>query len=187
MLPYAALIFDCDGTLANSIPVHIQTWVAALRSLGADLSEEWLYERRGMSAVELIQTLNSTFGYELDAMLVNTDRQRRYYDLVHTVVEIQVVADIARNHYGKVPMAVASGGDRAMVEATLDAIGLKSLFDTVVTINDVTQGKPAPDIFLLAAKRLGVGPENCIVYEDSEAGLEAAHRAGMRAIDLRGL
>ncbi len=76
--PYAALIFDCDGTLANTIPVHVQTWMAALRSLGADLSQEWLYERRGMSAMELIQTLNSTFGYEFDATVVNTDRQRRY-------------------------------------------------------------------------------------------------------------
>jgi HAD superfamily hydrolase (TIGR01509 family) len=161
--------------------------MAALRSLGADLSREWLYEQRGMSAMELIQTLNSTFGYEFDATVVNTDRQRRYHALVHTVVEIQAVADIARTHYGKVPMAVASGGDRSIVEATLDAIGLHSLFDAVVTVNDVNQGKPAPDIFLLAAKRLGVAPQDCIVYEDSDAGLDASHYAGMRAIDVRGL
>ena len=183
--PYAALIFDCDGTLADTMPIHFQTWTATLRSFGVELNEEWFFKRNGISAKELIRTLNSEFGYSLDEKLTFADKQRRYIALAHTAVEIQAVADIARSHYGKVPMTVASGGHRPLVEATLDAIGLRYLFDTVVTVNDVAQGKPAPDIFLLAAKRLGVAPEECIVYEDSDGGIEAANRALMRVIDVR--
>lgn len=185
--PYSALIFDCDGTLAHTIPTHIQAWLATLRPLGVDLSQEWLYDRRGMSSLELIATINHTFGYSLDATVVNPVRKKYFLDLLPQVVEIEAVAEIARSHYGKIPLAVASGGDIRIVEPTLKALGLYSLFEAIVTVNDVTQGKPAPDIFLLAADRLGVMPEDCIVYEDSSAGLEAARRAGMRAIDVREL
>lgn len=185
--PYSALIFDCDGTLAHTIPTHIQAWLATLRPLGVDLSQEWLYDRRGMSSLELIETINHTFGHTLDATFVNSVRKKHFLDLLHQVVEIEAVADIARSYYGKIPLAVASGGDIRVVESTLKAIGLYSLFDAIVTVNDVSQGKPAPDIFFLAADRLGVSPTDCIVYEDSDAGLEAAHRAGMRAIDVREL
>lgn len=185
--PYSALIFDCDGTLAHTIPTHIQAWLATLRPLGVDLSQEWLYDRRGMSSLELIETVNQTFGFALDANVVNPARKKYFLDLLHQVVEIEAVADVARSHYGRVPLAVASGGDIRVVEPTLKAIGLYSLFDAIVTVNDVERGKPAPDIFLLAADRMGVTPTDCIVYEDSDAGLEAAQRAGMRAIDVREL
>jgi beta-phosphoglucomutase-like phosphatase (HAD superfamily) len=185
--PYSALIFDCDGTLAHTIPTHIQAWLVTLHPLGVDLSQEWLYDRRGMSSLELVETVNQTFGYALDANIVNSARKKYFLDLLHQVGEIAAVADIARNHYGKIPLAVASGGDLRVVEPTLKAIGLYSLFDAIVTVNDVERGKPAPDIFLLAADRLGIAPRDCIVYEDSDAGLEAAHRAGMRAIDVREL
>jgi len=185
--PYSALIFDCDGTLAHTIPTHIQAWLATLHPLGVDLSHEWLYDRRGMSSLDLIETINHTFGYTLDATVVNPVRKKYFLDLLHQVVEIEAVADIARSYCGKTPLAVASGGDIRIVKPTLKAIGLYSLFDAIVTVNDVTQGKPAPDIFLLAADLLGVAAKDCIVYEDSDSGLEAAHRAGMRAIDVREL
>ena len=99
--------------------------------------------------------------------------------------EINEGADIARAHYEKVPMAVASGGDLSLVELTLNVLNLRPLFDTVVAVNDVAFGKPAPDIFLLAAQRLGMSPSDCIIYEDSDGGIEAASRAGMRVIDIR--
>lgn len=93
---------------------------------------------------------------------------------------MQAVAAIARANYGKVAMAVASNGQRSVVESTLEAIKLRSLFNTIVALDDVECGKPAPDLFLLAAKRMGVPPEECIVYEDGNVGLEASRRAGMR-------
>lgn len=182
---YKALIFDCDGTLANTLPVHFQAWSASLNKFGASLSEEWFYQNCGTSALEMIKLLNSQFCYQLDSTLVNVERKKIYQSMIHAVQEIQEVAEIARANYGKVTMAVASGGDGAIVQATLKVLKLHKLFDTVVSVDDVNRGKPEPDIFLLAAKRLGVAPEDCMVYEDSDSGLEAAQRAGMRFVDVR--
>jgi beta-phosphoglucomutase-like phosphatase (HAD superfamily) len=185
--PYEALIFDCDGTLADTLKVHYKAWSSALCGFNARISEAFFYAHSGSSAAELVRTINRLFGYELDEEKIIEERGRHYWSHLHTVRAIEAVADVARAHHGRSPMAVASGGARAMVEATLDAIGLRALFDVVVTVDDVVRGKPAPDLFLLAACRLGVSPEGCVVYEDSDEGLEAARLAGMRSIDVRSL
>lgn len=135
--------------------------------------------------MEMLQLLKDLFGYEFDSESVIAARQKHYRTLIHMIKEIQAIAEIVRTHYNRVPMAVASGGERSVLEETLDYIRLRSFFDTLVSINDVERGKPEPDIFLLASQRLGVAPEDCIVYEDSDGGLEAARRAGMRSIDVR--
>lgn len=183
--PYSALIFDCDGTIANTLPVHCQIWLGVFRSLGAEVSEPWYYDRTGLSAHELIQSFNQSFGYTIEPSMVEAERQQQFTNLIHQVQAVEAVAAIARSHSGKVPMAVASNGQKSIVEPTVEAIGLRSLFDTIVTLDDVRNGKPDPDLFLLAAERMGVEPYDCIVYEDSDAGLEAARRAGMRWIDVR--
>jgi HAD superfamily hydrolase (TIGR01509 family) len=183
--PYAALIFDCDGTIVDTFPIHYQSFVAAMQPFGASLPATWLHTNRGLTAINMVQRFNHDFGFALDPDRINVDRQQHYLTLLHQVQPIPPVAEIAQTYHGQVPMAVASSGERAVVEATLVAARLRSLFDAIVTKEDVAQPKPAPDVFLIAAERLGVAPADCIVYEDSPEGLEAAERAGMRSIDIR--
>ncbi len=183
--PFAALIFDCDGTLADTMPGHFAAWVAALRAGGGDITEERFYSLAGVTSAAIIEILNNEHGYTLDIPETVQDKETRYVESLHSVREITAVADIARAYHGKVPLAVASGGLRSVVHATLDAIHLRPLFDAVVTAEDVIHGKPAPDIFLRAAEMLGVAPKDCIVYEDGDPGIVAARAAGMRVIDVR--
>ncbi len=183
--PFAALIFDCDGTLADTMPGHFAAWVAALRAGGGDITEERFYSLAGVTSAAIIEILNTEHGYTLDIPETVERKEAMYVDSLHDIKEITAVADIARAFHGKVPMAVASGGLRDVVHATLDTIGLRPLFDAVVTAEDVTHGKPAPDIFLKAAEMLGVSPADCIVYEDGDPGIVAAQAAGMRVVDVR--
>ena len=183
--PFGALIFDCDGTLADTMPGHFTAWVAALRAGGGDISEKQFYSLAGVTSAAIIDILNREHGYTLNVAETVEAKEKRYVETLHEVEEIKAVADIARAYRGKVPMAVASGGLRSVVHATLDTIGLRPLFDAIVTAEDVVYGKPAPDIFLEAAARLGVVPIDCIVYEDGDPGIVAARAAGMRVIDVR--
>jgi HAD superfamily hydrolase (TIGR01509 family) len=183
--PYAALIFDCDGTLADTLPVHYQSWSEALHIFDVEMDRDWYLQHTGLSTVDVVRLLNETFGYDLDTLLVKAQKHRRFQELISRVTAIAPVAEIVMAHVGKVPMAIASGGTGYIVRQTLETIGMTHLFDVIITSEDAPRGKPEPDLFLLAAERLNVPPAECIVYEDSEAGLEAASRAGMRGIDVR--
>lgn len=183
--PYKAIIFDCDGTLADTMPAHAKAWVAAYQSLGIEIAETPFLEMGGLPNRAIIEHLNAEFGYGLDVAQTQEAKEKLYLDMLHTVTEITAVTDIARAHRGKVPIAVASSGLGRVVKETLASLGILDLFDAIVTADDVVHGKPAPDIFLLAAERLGTAPADCIVYEDGDPGLEAARRAKMRAVDIR--
>ena len=183
--PYGALIFDCDGTLADTMPAHARAWAAAYRALGIEIAERPFLDMGGLPNRAIIEALNEEHGYALEVAPTQEEKERRYLETLHSVAEITAVADVARAHRGRVPLAVASSGLGRVVRQTLTVTGLLPLFDVVVTADDVERGKPSPDLFLLAAARLGVAPADCVVYEDGDPGLEAARRAGMRAVDVR--
>jgi beta-phosphoglucomutase-like phosphatase (HAD superfamily) len=183
---FDALVFDCDGTLVDSAEAHFYSIQQALAPIGLTITPEWYHPRHGLGPEDLLDAYEADFKIE---SLARTDFYERaneaYLASVHLIQEIKVVADVARLWFGKVPMAVASNGVRKNVEATLIATRLRPLFYTLVTADDVERGKPAPDVYLEAARRMRVNPDRVIVFEDSNEGLEAARRAGMRAYDIR--
>jgi HAD superfamily hydrolase (TIGR01509 family) len=181
---FGGFIFDCDGTLADSMPLYHRAWRAALSAGGAtfDFSWELFTSRAGMSTLLTVNGLNHQFGTALDAASVEQRQHAEYLALIEGVKPILPVVALARAHLGKLPMSVASGGTRPLVERTLDLIGVRQLFSHVLVASDVARGKPEPDLFLLAAERMGVPPERCLVFEDGEPGIVAAGRAGMHVV-----
>ena len=182
---YSAFIFDCDGTLADSMPLHQKAWVSALRKYGATFEFGWeLFMSRAGKSIELtVAELNAEFGMALDPALVSAAQRAEYDVLALGVKPIDEVVAFARERaQAGCPVSVASGGDAPTVARTLRTIGVSDLFPIVVTVEDVAHGKPAPDLFLLAAKRMGVAPADCLVFEDSLLGITAAERAGMGAV-----
>lgn len=180
-----ALIFDCDGTLADTLPFHYMAWQETLQPRGKSFSREFFFETGGMHTAQIVSILNERFGYQLDLQQTTEEKEAHFAKHAADVQPIEPVVAIARQHKGHLPMAVASGGIKPAINTILEAIGIADFFDTVVTSEDVDRGKPAPDTFLEAARRLKVEPNQCQVFEDSESGLEAARQAGMVATDIR--
>jgi len=180
-----ALIFDCDGTLADTAPVHFLALEGAFADIGHAISRDWYFQRLGLSRNDLFAAYREAHGVTFDEDALAARCHRLFHENLHAVQEIAFVAAIARENAGRRPMSVASGGQRPIVEATLEAIRLRPLFDHVVTVEEVARGKPSPELFLLAAERMAVDPAECLVFEDSPEGMEAAARAGMRAVDVR--
>lgn len=184
---FDALIFDCDGTLVDTAPAHLRALQVALEPMDLTMTAEWYYPRGGLTPDALLDDYEELLGRQ---GLPRKEILERYgvafQSLVPQIEEVEVIAEIAREWHGRVPMAVASNGERPHVEGTLRVTKLLPLFDEVVAAEDVKQGKPAPDVFLEAARRMGVEAGRCVVFEDSDEGLTAARAAGMRAVDIRG-
>ncbi len=179
---FAAYIFDCDGTLVDSMPLHLHAWRAALAMHGFPPKQFTLkmhHDFAGMPGTAIVRKLNQAFGLELPPEKVEEDKVQWYLEHHVDVRGIEPVVEIARGGFGNLPMAVASGSDANIVHDSLRMIGIHDLFDTIITPVDVAKGKPAPDMFLLAAQRLGVDPADCLVFEDGLLGIEAAKAAGM--------
>lgn len=183
---FAGLVFDCDGTLVDTAPAHLSALQKALEPLDLSMSPEWYYRRVGLAPDALMDAFEDHLAVEgLPRKDIYARYDAAYKSRLPEVQEVAVIAEIAREWHGRVPMAVASNGHRKNVEATLRATKLLPLFDCIVAAEDVRQGKPAPDVFLEAARRMRVHPEDCVAFEDSDEGLEAARQAGMRVVDIR--
>jgi beta-phosphoglucomutase family hydrolase len=179
------LIFDCDGTLADTMPLHWRAWQAIAAQHGFQFSEERFYALAGIPSRDILQMLSREQNMPLDHLAIARDKEAIYQPLITQVEPINSVLGIARQHHGKLPMAVASGGSRHVIDRVLRHLEIRDLFQAVVTSEDVTRQKPAPDIFLEAARRIGVEPACCRAFEDSDLGIEAILAAGMEAVDVR--
>jgi beta-phosphoglucomutase-like phosphatase (HAD superfamily) len=181
------IIFDCDGTLADTMPLHWRAWQVVAARYKFALSEERFYSLGGVPARDILKVLCSEQGLALNPLVVSHEKEAEYQPLIAQVEPINVVVGVARENYGKIPLAVASGGTKKMVEQVLDRLGIKQLFKSIVTSEDVVRQKPAPDIFLEAARRIGVAPQFCRGYEDTDLGMRAIRAAGMEGGDVRDL
>lgn len=183
---FDAVIFDCDGTLVNSMPYHFEAWCEALSLHGAAniFKEDVFYAMGGRPTKDIVVELNDEYGLKLDPEKVAFAKREAFLKKLGQLELIDEVAAFAESLRGKLPMAIATGGTRLVIEKTLQAVGVSDLFDEVVTADDVKTGKPAPDIFLRAAELLGVKPERCLVLEDAPAGVMAGQLAGMTVISI---
>ncbi|HUZ94734.1 MAG TPA: HAD family phosphatase [Edaphobacter sp.] len=182
---FAGLIFDCDGTLVDTAPAHLAALQVGLDAYGLTMAKEWYYPRGGLTPNALMNDYEGLLGRLVPREDIFARYTVAFQAGLQSLREITVIAEIAREWHGRVPMAVASNGRRQNVEASLTVTKLQRLFDYVVTAENVARGKPEPDVFLEAARRMGVAAADCIVFEDTEEGLEAARRAGMRRVDIR--
>jgi beta-phosphoglucomutase-like phosphatase (HAD superfamily) len=180
-----ALIFDCDGTLADTMPLHWRAWQVVTQRYGLHFPEDRFYRLGGVPSRDIMRMLSEEQSKPLDPIVASKEKEAVYVPFIPQVREVAEVVDIARKHYGILPMAVASGGNRVHINEVLTHLGIRQFFQAVVTSEDVTRQKPAPDIFLEAARRLGVAPQFCRAYEDTDLGLDAIRAAGMEAVDVR--
>jgi HAD superfamily hydrolase (TIGR01509 family) len=178
---FAGYIFDCDGTLADTMPLHYRAWKRIVEELGGHFPEELFYNMGGIPTERIFEIFRTEHGLNVPDLKQAADQKEQYFlDSIHEVKPIEPVLDIAQRMHATVPLAVASGGRRQYVMATLDALGITPLFQTVVCAEDYTRPKPFPDPFLEAARRLDVAPAHCLVFEDSALGGQAAEAAGMQ-------
>ncbi|MGI9474062.1 MAG: HAD family hydrolase [Rubripirellula sp.] len=180
-----ALIFDCDGTLTDSMFAHFSAWRDALSTQGVSLDEDNFYKHSGTPSSRVIPMLAAAQGMQVDFDQALAAKEEAFLGSLDALRPIANVVQIARENRGRRKMAVASGGTRRLVHHQLQQVDILDWFDTIVTCEDTEHHKPDPHVFLEAADRLGVAPGVCRVYEDGEPGIEAARRAGMECIDVR--
>jgi HAD superfamily hydrolase (TIGR01509 family) len=183
----SALIFDCDGTLADTMLAHYEAWIEILRPYGITFAKDRFFAMGGMPTGKILEILFAEVGKVPDVEALTREKEVVFVAKAAEIRPIEKVVAIARQARGNTPMAVASGGRRHMVEMTLRRIGILDWFPVLVAAEDTDKHKPEPDVFLEAARRLGVPPEDCTVYEDTDLGIEAARRAGMAWVDVRAL
>lgn len=181
---YHAYLFDCDGTVVDSMPLHHAAWKHALREWGCEFPEDLFYAWGGRPVADIIASLNDLNGLTMPMAQVARHREELFRQLLPQLRAVPETLEHIDDAHGRLPLAVVSGSTLESVTVSLRTIGLLDTFDVLVCAGDYSRPKPAPDGFLLAAARLGVAPEHCLVFEDTEMGIQAATAAGMRSVRI---
>lgn len=179
---FHAYLFDCDGTIVDSMPLHYVAWKMALGEWGCGFDEGLFYSWGGKPTREIIATLNQMNGLNMPVEALAVRKEELYFELLPTLKAVPEVMEHIEAQQGRIPFAVVSGGRRNSVMRSLSTLGLADRFETIVGAEDYAHSKPAPDCFLLAADRLGIAPQNCLVFEDTDLGIQAATAAGMASV-----
>ncbi|MEW1912969.1 HAD family phosphatase [Kitasatospora sp. NPDC085895] len=181
---YHAYLFDCDGTVVDSMPLHYVAWRHTLREWGCELPEDLFYAWGGRPVADIIASLNDQNGLTMPIAQVMRHREELFQQMLPRLQTVPETLEHIHDAHGRLPFAVVSGSTRESVTASLRTIGLLDKFDVLVCAGDYSRPKPDPDGFLLAAARLGVAPEHCLVFEDTEMGIQAATAAGMKSVRI---
>ncbi len=181
------IVFDCDGTLADTMPLHWRAWQMITQRHNLHFPIDRFYSLGGVPSRDILKMLAEEQGRSLDHIAVAHEKENAYLPMMAEVEPIHAVVEIAKANFGKIPMAVASGGTEPIIVGVLEHLKIRHLFQAVVTSEMVKNQKPAPDIFLEAARRIGVEPKFCRGYEDTDLGMQAILSAGMDAVDVRTL
>jgi len=181
---FGAYLFDCDGTIADSMPLHYIAWKKALAEWNCEFDEKLFYAWGGMPIVEIVSTLNKMHSLNMPVEIVARRKESLYYDLLPQLKPVPEVLEHIEAQHGHIPFAVVSGSSKESVTESLRSLGLLDRFDTMVCAGDYQKSKPDPEAFLLAATRLGVAPQSCLVFEDTEMGIQAATAAGMASVKI---
>jgi beta-phosphoglucomutase-like phosphatase (HAD superfamily) len=182
--PFKAYLFDCDGTIADSMPLHYVAWRKALAEWNCEFTEDLFYAWGGMSVAEIITTLNRERRLHMPVADVARRKEALYFENLSQLRAVPEVLEHIEASHGQIPFAVVSGSTRDSVTASLEALKLLDKFNTLVCAGDYRKSKPDPEPFLVAANRLGVLPKDCLVFEDSDMGIQAATAAGMASVKI---
>ncbi|MGC9354736.1 MAG: beta-phosphoglucomutase family hydrolase, partial [Mariniphaga sp.] len=180
-----ALIFDLDGTLSNSLPVHMATWNKVGETYGFKFDPQIMLEMTGRATIEFARHIVEYYGLSVDPEEIVKLKQKSFRDSAQLLEPVDEIITIVKEYHGKLPMAVGTGASRKSTEVQLNELGIARYFDVIVTADDVIRHKPNPDTFLKCAELMGVAPEKCQVFEDGVLGIEAAKKAGMMVTDVR--
>jgi beta-phosphoglucomutase family hydrolase len=183
--PFRAYLFDMDGTIADSMPLHYIAWKQALAEYGCPLfPEDLFYSWGGMPVREIVATLNQRHSLSMPIEEVAHRKEGLYYELLPQLTAVPEVLEQIEEAHQRIPFAVVSGSTRESVTKSLDVLGLRDKFDVLVCAGDYKNAKPDPEPFLMAAHKLNVPPATCLVFEDTAMGIQAATAAGMQSVRI---
>ena len=182
--PFGAYLFDCDGTIVDSMPLHYVAWKRVLAEWNCTFEERFFYSLGGTPVAEIVSLLNKQQGLKMPVSGVTSRKEDLYMEMLPQLKAVPEVVEHIEAQHGRIPLAVVSGSTRESVTASLGTLKLFDRFDTLVCAGDYVKSKPDPEAFLLAAERLGVEPSDCLVFEDTDLGIQAAMAAGMASVKV---